>query len=132
MSDDREARIRERAYHLWIERGRPEGREQEHWEEARRSVEQDDQTDVAKFQDHRGEASGKPELGSVIEDHRPSEPPVNQSDEPVPVHAEKELAPTTGKSGTRTKRTAASAKAEATTPPKPRKGKVKSGTMETT
>jgi len=57
MSDDREARIRERAYHLWIDRGRPEGREQEHWEEARRSVEQEDQSDVAKFQEHRDEAN---------------------------------------------------------------------------
>jgi DUF2934 family protein len=31
---DREARIRARAYHLWEEDGRPEGREAEFWERA--------------------------------------------------------------------------------------------------
>ena len=30
-----EDRIRERAYRLWIEEGRPEGKESEHWERAR-------------------------------------------------------------------------------------------------
>ena len=31
---EREARIRERAYHLWEEDGRPEGRDTEFWERA--------------------------------------------------------------------------------------------------
>jgi hypothetical protein len=31
---ERENRIRERAYHLWEEDGRPEGREQDYWERA--------------------------------------------------------------------------------------------------
>lgn len=30
-----EARIRERAYHIWVEEGRPEGRDVEHWLRAR-------------------------------------------------------------------------------------------------
>jgi hypothetical protein len=34
-----ELRIRERAYQLWIEEGRPHGRDQEHWEKARKQVE---------------------------------------------------------------------------------------------
>ena len=45
MSDDpqkntpeREDRIRERAYHLWEADGRPEGREQEYWEQAEAMV----------------------------------------------------------------------------------------------
>jgi Protein of unknown function (DUF2934) len=45
MSDDpqkntpaRENRIRERAYHLWEADGRPEGREQEYWEQAEAMV----------------------------------------------------------------------------------------------
>ncbi len=39
LSDpDREARIRERAYHLWEADGRPEGREAEFWERARELV----------------------------------------------------------------------------------------------
>lgn len=32
---DPEERIRELAYHIWLEEGRPEGREKEHWEKAR-------------------------------------------------------------------------------------------------
>ncbi|MBB4064846.1 DUF2934 domain-containing protein [Gellertiella hungarica] len=35
---DREERIRERAYSLWIEQGQPEGRDLEHWMEAERNV----------------------------------------------------------------------------------------------
>lgn len=35
---DREARIRERAYHLWEADGRPEGRDAEFWERARELV----------------------------------------------------------------------------------------------
>jgi hypothetical protein len=35
---DREARIRERAYQLWEEAGRPEGRAQDHWREAERQI----------------------------------------------------------------------------------------------
>jgi hypothetical protein len=38
---DREARIRERAYQLWIERGQPEGRSDEHWAEACRLVDEE-------------------------------------------------------------------------------------------
>ena len=30
--DNREQRIRERAYQLWLEEGKPEGRAKEHWE----------------------------------------------------------------------------------------------------
>jgi hypothetical protein len=37
--EDPEARIRDRAYALWEEEGRPEGRAAEHWERARRLVE---------------------------------------------------------------------------------------------
>lgn len=33
-----EARIRERAYAIWEHEGRPEGREQEHWERAAREI----------------------------------------------------------------------------------------------
>lgn len=34
--DGMEEKIRERAYAIWEEEGRPEGREQEHWERAAR------------------------------------------------------------------------------------------------
>jgi hypothetical protein len=38
-SDDKEERIRRRAYEIWEESGRAEGRESEHWEQARQDVE---------------------------------------------------------------------------------------------
>ncbi|WP_431470200.1 DUF2934 domain-containing protein [Sphingosinithalassobacter sp. LHW66-3] len=34
MERDLEQRIRERAYEIWQEEGRPEGREEEHWQKA--------------------------------------------------------------------------------------------------
>lgn len=39
---DRDMRIRERAYHLWIDEGRPEGREAAHWDLARAQVAAED------------------------------------------------------------------------------------------
>jgi hypothetical protein len=36
-----EERIRERAYQMWIEEGRPHGRDQEHWEKARRLIDRE-------------------------------------------------------------------------------------------
>lgn len=45
MSDseqDTETRIRERAYALWDQDGRPEGRAEEYWEKARRLIEAED------------------------------------------------------------------------------------------
>jgi hypothetical protein len=38
MEDDREEWVRLRAYRLWEEEGRPEGRAQDHWHEAKRRV----------------------------------------------------------------------------------------------
>jgi hypothetical protein len=36
--EDTERRIRERAYQIWEEEGRPEGKAEEHWEKARMIV----------------------------------------------------------------------------------------------
>jgi hypothetical protein len=47
---DSEEKIRRRAHQLWIEEGRPEGREREHWEKARKAVEDE-------------ELKAKPEIG---------------------------------------------------------------------
>ena len=38
MSDDRERRIRERAFEIWIEEGQPQGKEREHWERAEKEM----------------------------------------------------------------------------------------------
>jgi hypothetical protein len=37
-----EERIRERAYLLWLDEDRPDGRDQDHWEKARRLLEQEE------------------------------------------------------------------------------------------
>ena len=37
-SDDREKRVRDRAYEIWESEGRPAGRESEHWEQAERET----------------------------------------------------------------------------------------------
>lgn len=36
--DELSERIRERAYRIWLDEGQPEGREDAHWEQARREV----------------------------------------------------------------------------------------------
>ena len=38
--DDREQKIRERAYEIWDREGRPLGRELEHWMQAQRDIDQ--------------------------------------------------------------------------------------------
>jgi hypothetical protein len=35
---DKEKRIREQAYHLWVAEGRPHGRHDEHWQQAAKLV----------------------------------------------------------------------------------------------
>jgi hypothetical protein len=150
MSDDREARIRDRAYHIWVEHGRPEGREHDHWLEAQRTIDREQEAGYKMLKVDEKEAIGKPEHGSVVPDHRPLEEPVNKSDEPAPVHAEKEVAQsgseltgvgeTTsaagGKGRSNAKRAGAATKAagnkvgQAATRPGSRKSKVKSGSME--
>jgi Protein of unknown function (DUF2934) len=47
MTPEREARIRERAYHLWEADGRPHGRETEFWERA---------SELIGMEDHAGAA----------------------------------------------------------------------------
>ena len=45
-NEDREQRIRERAYSLWDGEGRPEGRADEFWERARALIEAEDDPDA--------------------------------------------------------------------------------------
>lgn len=37
-NSDMEQRVRERAYNIWLEEGRPEGRDEVHWEMAKKIV----------------------------------------------------------------------------------------------
>jgi hypothetical protein len=42
--DEIDQRIRERAYLLWLDEGRPEGRDKQHWEIAREAIEREDRS----------------------------------------------------------------------------------------
>lgn len=41
--DDREQKIRERAHAIWEQAGRPDGRHDDHWDQARREVDGEDE-----------------------------------------------------------------------------------------
>ena len=45
----REQRIRERAYHLWEQDGRPHGRDEEYWERARELIGIEDNPDAGQL-----------------------------------------------------------------------------------
>jgi hypothetical protein len=38
MESDKEARIRERAYEIWVREGQPHGRDAEHWQKAEAEI----------------------------------------------------------------------------------------------
>ncbi|PTM78137.1 hypothetical protein C8J29_10492 [Cereibacter johrii] len=48
MSDDREARIRQRAYELWEAEGQPAGRDQDYWLRAEAELAEDKPVPAAK------------------------------------------------------------------------------------
>src|SRR5262245_60531139 len=67
-----EERIRERAYRLWIEEGRPEGKASEHWEKARELLELEADPNEGREQSNEGYNNPAPwgepvENASVLE-----------------------------------------------------------------
>ncbi|MBB5710921.1 DUF2934 domain-containing protein [Sphingomonas xinjiangensis] len=57
MNDDREHKVRQRAYALWESEGRPSGRHEEHWRQAHSEV--TDTAPPSQTQD-RSEAAAQP------------------------------------------------------------------------
>ncbi len=47
---EREGRIRRRAYNIWCAEGWPKGRDQEHWEQARKEIELE--TRLTAYREH--------------------------------------------------------------------------------
>jgi Protein of unknown function (DUF2934) len=45
---DRETRVRERAHQLWEQEGRPHGRDSDHWEQAAREIDAEENPVAAK------------------------------------------------------------------------------------
>ena len=60
MADDREDRVRERAYRLWEQEGRPHGRADQHWHQASQEVGDElfQQQGATDGQDRRGALDG--------------------------------------------------------------------------
>ncbi len=57
MGDDREARIRDRAYQIWEEEGQPEGRGAEHWAQAEREIDAAPDVDSGETEQDPGAAT---------------------------------------------------------------------------
>ena len=60
MQDNLEHLIRARAHQLWEQEGRPEGRAEDHWREARKLVEGMKQPAVKAVAPPKGKARKKP------------------------------------------------------------------------
>jgi len=69
MADEREDRVRERAYRLWEQEGRPHGRHQDHWQQASQEVGDElfPQQGATESQERRGALDGAllPQRGLV-------------------------------------------------------------------
>ena len=66
MDKELEARIRARAYHIWENDPSPEGRADEHWEEARRQIEAEGAADGDAAPPVPTDQSAERERGSRI------------------------------------------------------------------
>jgi hypothetical protein len=64
MSDDRESRIRQKAYEIWEQLGRPEGQEQDHWIRAEAELQVDETEGTADVPE------GAEDLGPKIASNR--------------------------------------------------------------
>jgi rubrerythrin len=75
--DDREERIRQRAYAIWESEGRPEGEERRHWEKAERELAERDQRPPSDATNERREEG---EVGTVV---APSTAPRGKAGQPI-------------------------------------------------
>ncbi|MBC8741363.1 DUF2934 domain-containing protein [Paraburkholderia sp. UCT31] len=66
MDKELEARIRTRAYQIWENDPSPEGRADDHWEEARRQIEAEGAADEAAVPQEATDQSAERERGSRI------------------------------------------------------------------
>lgn len=64
MNNDREEQIRARAHQIWEEEGRPEGREQEHWNKAAQEMEGHQALDEGAY----AGAESEPQPGDPLPD----------------------------------------------------------------
>ena len=88
MSEDRERRVRDRAYALWERDGRPSGRQDEHWFRASREIEAEtlsaEPAPVAGKPAATKLAATKPEAAKAVRRSRAAKPAIPTSNEPWP------------------------------------------------
>ncbi len=75
--DNKHERIRSRAYALWEAEGQPHGRDQKHWEEARRQVEaelSERREDALDDSDHPQTIAAEPSPSALPARRRKSAP----------------------------------------------------------
>jgi hypothetical protein len=60
MSGDREERVRQRAHELWEQAGRPEGQQEQHWQQAFQEISTDGEPNLSTVAAGRMEATGTP------------------------------------------------------------------------
>ncbi|MFC5354941.1 DUF2934 domain-containing protein [Azospirillum himalayense] len=61
-----EHRIRHRAYEIWEQEGRPEGRRAEHWERACRELQEEDERAKEQGSEPRDRAQASADTGAGI------------------------------------------------------------------
>lgn len=77
MTPDRNKQIKDRAYEIWEREGRPEGRENAHWERARSEIEAAGgwaNQSYSSEADKHGVSSGGQMTGGILEGSRESAP----------------------------------------------------------
>jgi hypothetical protein len=71
MAHEQEQRIRNFAYLLWLDEGKPEGKDKEHWERARVAIELFDQHN-AEFVKREVQASSVSSDGPAVSTNKPT------------------------------------------------------------
>ena len=65
MGDDREDRIKARAYEIWQREGSPEGHENDHWQEAEQELDAENAGAGSAVSDDKAPKPSKPETGVI-------------------------------------------------------------------
>ena len=83
MNDDRNERVRRRAYEIWEERGRPEGSHAEHWEQAERELSNDRNDDPVEGSRETVERElSRQEEGTAEDNGKDPVPPMRRGEAP--------------------------------------------------
>lgn len=91
MEPDKEARIRERAYEIWVREGRPHGRDAEHWQKA--------EAEIAAESGPADHAAAGSKPGTEAATAPTAPPSVPSSNATAPLRSRRAAKPASGASG---------------------------------